>query len=87
MTYPNAYKGVGKIFVAEILYLIAACLSLVVNILSAVGGSALLAGGAIVIGAAILMIISAFINISGVSNASQDEPEFMLGKAKSMLER
>ena len=76
MTYPRAYKGVGKIHTAEILYLIAACLSLVVSIMSAIGGNALVAGGYIVIGASVLMIISAFINISGVSTASQDEPEF-----------
>lgn len=84
--FPNAYEGVKKIYLGEILALIASILLLAGSILSITGlqagentvsgGGLLVGGGLIVIAAAVLMIIATIMNIIGVSRASKDESAF-----------
>ena len=84
--FTNAYEGVKKIYIAELLALAAAILMLTGGIFSAVGlqageetasgNSLLLSGGFLVIVAAVLLIIAAILNIIGVNRASKDEAAF-----------
>lgn len=86
MRFPNAYKGVSRIYLAEILSLIAAILGIIsaVVVLAGAGSAAAGNGGTgLVVGGGlfltitmILMLASFIINIIGVSNAAQDEPAF-----------
>ena len=86
MRFPNAYKGVGRIYKAQILMLITAILMIVSGIiliaaaqnsttedgaLAAVGGSAV-----IMIITSILMIVAFILNLMGISSAMKDEPSF-----------
>lgn len=88
MQFPNAAKGVKKIYTAEILELIAALAILLTTILGAVtlaSMSAESAGGLIAgglgfavfgIGALVLSIIAFFMQLSGINAAKLDEPLF-----------
>ncbi|MBR6444693.1 MAG: hypothetical protein IKS63_04625 [Firmicutes bacterium] len=86
MTYPNAYSGVKKIFLAQILILIAAVLSVVVagtgisevqNSTSAqIGTGTLVAAGGISIVIAVISIVAFIINLVGLSQAGKDERNF-----------
>ena len=88
MQFPNAAKGVKKIYTAEILELIAALAILLTTILGAVAlasMSAESAGGLIAgglgfavfgIGALVLSIIAFFMQLSGINAAKLDEPKF-----------
>ncbi|MBP3758225.1 MAG: hypothetical protein J6I83_00090 [Firmicutes bacterium] len=87
--FPNAYNGVKKIYLAEILGLIAAVIGGIAGIAAAVGilakeageqgsgyDAAVFGGGVVVIIAGILLLISFILNVLGISKASQDEPNF-----------
>ena len=88
MRFPNAYKGVSRIYLAEILSLIAAILGIVsaAVVLAGAGAAATgngglgtgfaIGGGLFLAVTTLLMLASFLINIIGVSNASHDEPAF-----------
>ena len=81
MRFPNAYKGVSRIYLAEILSLVAAILGIVSAIVVAAGsggtGAGLAIGGSFFLAVTTVLILAGFIiNIIGVSNASHDEPAF-----------
>lgn len=93
MTFPNAAKGVKRIFTAEILALIAAIASVIAIILALVmagaaeanaeGAAVASLGGTAIfgIGAGVLMIIAFIMQIVGISNASKDEDSFKTAMA------
>lgn len=88
MQFPNAYKGVSKLFIAEILALIGA-LVMVAGAGIAVGGAVtaldtgsldaaggLVAGGAItMLGGLVLPIVGYILQLVGLGQASKDEPK------------
>ena len=89
MTFPNASSGVKKVFIAEILQLIATLLLLVTGALgigaagAAMGGSeagtvgfgiGALVGG---LGSVVILIIAYIMNILGLFQASKDEPTYL----------
>ena len=88
MQFPNAFKGVSKIFIAEILALIGA-LVMLVGAGIAVGGAAsalnagsldaaggFVMGGVItILGGLVLPIIGLIMQLVGLSQASKDEPK------------
>ena len=88
MRFPNAAKGVKKIFTAEILALIAAIVSVIAIIMAVVtlagaeaDSDAVTLGAGLgmavfIIGASVLFIIAFIMQIVGVSNASLDEDSF-----------
>ena len=88
MKFPNALKGVSKIYTAEILALIAAFVIVLAIIFGAcgigfadvgeetVGGILALGALVFVLAFTVLTVISYVINIVGFSAASKDEPAF-----------
>lgn len=81
MQFPNAAKGVSRIYTAEILALIASVVVLAGAIVALIGagagsGGSLAIGGILVIASSVVMIISFIMNIVGVGNASKDEDSF-----------
>ena len=93
MRYPNAAKGIKKIYLAEILGILAVLLAIVMMIMVAgshvdtsIGGEeaaqALQAANVgtpfVILGVAmmLLMLVSYFMNLSGIINASKDEEGF-----------
>lgn len=93
MTLPNAYSGVKKIFIAEILQIIGSVLAIIslVSVLGVAGvyvetgnangvvGLAAMAGVFALLAAG-LAIIALVLNLVGLKQASKDEPDRM-GKA------
>ena len=86
MKFPNAAKGVKKIFTAEILNLIGTIVMVIVAIVVAIGvvgaagaqssdGKALALDGGIVV-ALIFATIAYIMNLVGIINASKDETNF-----------
>jgi len=93
MTLPNAYSGVKKIFIAELLQIVGLVLAIVglASLLGAVeaysyygdsvGAEGVAAtGGMFTLLAAILAIVALVLNLVGLRQASKDEPDRM-GKA------
>ena len=84
MRFPNAYKGVGQIYKAQILMLITSILMIVSGIILIAaaqnsGDGALAAAGgsiAIVLISSILMIVAFILSLLGISSAMKDEPSF-----------
>lgn len=81
MTFPNAFEGVKKVFIAEILALIASgCMVLgaIIAAASAMAGSlsGAAGGGFFVIASFVLSLLSLIFNLIGLSKASQDEAAF-----------
>lgn len=88
MKFSNAYRGIKKIYVAEILGIIAAVVSAIAGVFAAmtVGTASVglplstLAVGSLTVilgaGAGVLTIIAFFINIVGVNSAAKDEEKF-----------
>lgn len=88
MKFPNAYDGISKIFLAELLAIVAAICTVIGAILvlsgvgaesvgsEALGGGLAIGGGIFVLATAVLMVISFILNILGVSHASKDEEGF-----------
>ena len=73
MKYLNAFEGIKKIYKAEIMSIIAAVLSLLTGVLSAIGtasdNGAVVGAGIVVIIAAILMIVGEIILEETILNA------------------
>ncbi len=90
MKFPNAAKGISKIFTSEILALIAAIATGVASILAAVmyasaktnstAGAAASGIGMLVLGlgASVLLVIALILKIVGVVQASKDEDSFKM---------
>ena len=93
MRYPNAAKGIKKIYIAEILSILAAVLAIALVIMVAanhvdtgISGeeaaqalqSANIGAPFVIFGVAmmLLMVVSYFMNLSGIVNASKDEEGF-----------
>lgn len=87
MRYPNAFSGVKKIWLAEILMLFAAVLSIVLIFVVAanstmngeelvVSDSITTAAGAITIGTALIVLVAFVLNLIGLINARKDESSF-----------
>ena len=86
MRYPNAQKGVKKVFIAEILTLLVSVLALIGAVTAAVGIEAqgtlseeavtgtLIGGGALVLTAGVLGLVSLIINLVGLRQGGKDEP-------------
>ena len=87
--FPNAYDGIKKIYLGEILSLISIVVGGIAGIVAVIGytlteaaveeidaGAALVGGGIVVIIAGILGLVAFVLNIVGISKASQDEPFF-----------
>ncbi len=90
MKFPNAAKGISKIFTSEILALIAAIATGVASILAAVmyasaktnstAGAAASGIGTLVLvlGASVLLVIALILKIVGVVQTSRDEDSFKM---------
>ena len=90
MKFPNAAKGISKIFTSEILALIAAIATGVASILAAVmyasaktnstAGAAASGIGTLVLvlGASVLLVIALILKIVGVVQTSKDEDSFKM---------
>ena len=91
MRFPNAFSGVKKIWLAEILMLLAAVLSIVIIVIAATGATlsevdgsetiiitdGLLAViGGVGIAAALVMLVAFVLNMVGLINARKDEDSF-----------
>lgn len=86
MKFPNAYKGVGRLFLSEIFSIIAAiCVffgeviplaDIIDNPETVELSGSLIGGGIIVMVALVMALISFILMIMGISAASQDEPTF-----------
>ena len=85
MRFPNAYKGVSKLFLAQILEIIgviATLISIIVMIAGATAGNAALAGGGVLatgislIAIPILSIIAFVMTLVGLNQGKKDEPAF-----------
>lgn len=87
MRFPNAYKGISKIYLAELLVIIAAIATAIASVLAGIAVGigneedatviALIGGaGIIVLVAGILFIIAFIVNVVGVNDASKDELKF-----------
>lgn len=85
MRFPNAEKGVKKIFTAEILGLLSAICLVAAAVTREVVGALTKASGTIIIvatvtgiAALLLMLLSYVLNIVGISQASKDEDAFRI---------
>lgn len=86
MKFPNAYKGVGRLFLSEIFSIIAiicVIFGTVIPVAAVINNpetvelsGSLVGGGLIVIVAWVMLLISFILQIMGISAASQDEPTF-----------
>ena len=87
MKFPNAAKGVKKIYVAEVLTFISLLMILVVGVFaviriptvmqeSAIGDFAVIGGMILLLASAVLLIVAFIINLVGMINASRDESSF-----------
>ncbi len=76
MKFPSAYKGVKKLFIAEILSVIAALLVLTTSVMSLVGlkvEGALVAAGTTGLVASIALIVAFILSLIGLHQAGKDE--------------
>ena len=80
MTFPNAFSGVRKIFLAELLMIAAEVFTIISAILMIIGSrnASVLGGAVIVFGVVFLVaaICSFILNLIGISAAMRDEPSF-----------
>ena len=81
MNYQNAKKGIGQIYKAELLTIIATIIGIIGAIVFLAAGEkgsegGMAAGGIPILIAGIMFIIAFIINLVGLSNASKDEPYF-----------
>ena len=97
MRFPNAYKGVSKLFLAEILQLIGAIVGVVAAVML-IGSVAVSPDGAVegavavmgvssfaVIGAGILAIIAFILNLVGLVQAQKDEGGFKIALVFTLI--
>ena len=88
--FPNAEKGVKKLFKAEIFALIAAVIAVAAAVAMIIGGAlgeagneaaafaALGAGVLIGVGAGVLLIVAFVLNLVGLLNAQKDDRNFTI---------
>lgn len=90
MTLPNAYKGVKKVFIAEILQIISLLLT-VAGLATLIGAAGVISetgqaeeavgvvatGGVFTLLALVLSILALVLNLVGLKQASKDEPDRM----------
>ena len=77
MQFPNAFKGVSKIFIAQLLVLVAEVVAIVVNSLYAAQNNTvngLIAGLGVAVG--VITIIAFILNLLGLIDAKKDEGAF-----------
>ena len=77
MKFPHAYKGVKKLFIAEILGVIMAVLMITAAVLVAIGlknEPALLAGGTVGLVGSIILIVMFVLQLVGLIQGGKDEP-------------
>ena len=77
MQFPNAFKGVGKIFLAQVLVLVADVVAIVVNSMYTAQGNAVngvIAGLGVAV--MIITIIAFILNLLGLIDAKKDEGAF-----------
>ena len=77
MQFPNAFKGVSKIFIAQLLVLVADVVAIVVSGLYAAQNNsvnALIAGLGVAVG--VITIIAFILNLLGLIDAKKDEGRF-----------
>ena len=87
MANENARRGIGRIYTAEILSIIAAIISIVATVLMTLLGAAIKTDGesfnindvisiiTLVVGL-VIAIVAFFLNLTGIRRASEDEPAF-----------
>ena len=76
MKFPNAYKGVKKLFICELILIITGILFVVAAILAAVGiknEGALLAAGGMILGTGIAAIVVFILQLVGLHQGGKDE--------------
>ena len=89
MRFPNAYKGVGRIYKAEILMLITSVLLIIAGIIMIAAlpqieadndGALAVAGGALIVMlvSSIVATVAFILNLMGISSAMKDEPSFKM---------
>ena len=81
MTFPNAFEGIKKVFLAQILALIGSGCSIIGSVTGALGlvaGSTAtgVGGGLFVLAGVVLSLLSLIFNLIGLSRASKDEETF-----------
>lgn len=96
MRFPNAYRGVKKIWLAELLMLLAAIVGIVIVIVAAMNGS--MVGEDIVISegvktpiavlgivTAVILLIGFILNLVGLINANNDDSAFRIALLVTIL--
>ena len=96
MRFPNAYRGVKKIWLAEMLMLLAAIVGIVIVIVAAMNGS--MVGEDIVISegvktpiavlgivTAVILLIGFILNLVGLINANNDDSAFRIALLVTIL--
>lgn len=89
--FPNAKKGVGRIFIAEILAVIGAAVAIVAGIIvivgaiagsaaqsEAIGVGSVATGGALALASGVVLVVAFVINLVGLINAKQDDDRFRI---------
>ena len=93
MAYPNAYKGVKKIYNAEMLILLASIAANVAGMVldnaekkgSAPTGTLVTVLAVLGFGAIILLIVGGIMTLVGLNNASKDEDYFKKGFSAAIV--
>ena len=97
--FPNAYKGVKKLYSAEILSLIATILSIISAVLlivgavmldskssdEAAGGVLAIIGLVVIIGSGVLLVLAFIFNLIGLIKAKKDENSFRIALYFTLL--
>ena len=76
MKFPNAYKGVKKLFICELIAVVAALLGVVAAILSAIGlknSAVVAAAGAMALSSVIALIVVFILQLIGLHQGGKDE--------------
>ncbi len=89
--FPNAKKGVGRIFIAEILAVIGAAVAIVAGIIvivgaiagsaaqsEAIGVGSIATGGVLALASGVVFVVAFVINLVGLINAKQDDDRFRI---------
>lgn len=85
MQYPSAYRGVKKLFIAEIISIVGAVLALTASVIAMAlvnanaDNPALLASGGVLIASSFVMVVAFVLQMIGLLQAGKDEPNFRSG--------
>jgi hypothetical protein len=97
MKFPNTFKGIKKIWIAEMLMLVAAVLSII--LLFVIAGNSVVEGDVVVInkdavktptaifgiGAAVLSLVAFLLNLIGIINCRKDDKNFINALIATLL--